>query len=74
MDSRCVSIVTIEKGPTWFAVGSAHAVKLEEISYRGNNQSSLDAYYSQVDLLMDSVACIDETTAIISTVGMAVGH
>jgi len=44
-------------------VGIAHAVRQQEIYYRGSMQSGLEAYYSQVDLPMDCVACIDETTA-----------
>jgi len=43
-------------------VGSAHAVKQQEISYRGSMQSGLEAEYSQVDLPMGYVAYIDETT------------
>ena len=52
----------IEQGPTWLAVGSPHAVKRLEISYRGSMQSDLEAWYSQADLPMNWVACIDETT------------
>ena len=44
-------------------MGSTHEVKQEEISYGGSMHSSLEAWYSQVDLVMDYVACIDETTA-----------
>ena len=44
-------------------MGSAHAVKQQEISYRGSMQSGLAAESRQVDLPMDCVAGIDETTA-----------
>jgi len=44
-------------------VGSTYAVKRPDISYCGNMQLSLEAQYSQVDWLIDCVACIDETTA-----------
>jgi len=44
-------------------VGSANAVREQEISYSGSMRSGLEASYSQVDLPMDCVACIDETTA-----------
>ena len=46
------------------AVGSAYAVKQLEPSYRASMHSlaGLNAEYSQVDLQIDWVACIDETT------------
>ena len=44
-------------------MGSAHAVRQHEISYRRSMKSGLEAYYSQVDLPMDCVACIGEATA-----------
>jgi len=38
-----VSLVIIEKGPAWLAVGSAHVVKQQEISYCASMQSGLEA-------------------------------
>jgi len=55
--------VAIYERPAWLAVGSAHAVKKREISCNESMQSGFEAYYSQVDLPIDCVACIDETTA-----------
>ena len=43
-------------------VGSAHAVKQQEISYRGSMQSDLKASYNEVDFSIDCIACIDKTT------------
>ena len=45
-----------------FAVGSAHASNQLETSLRGSMQSGLEGYYGQVDLPIDCVACIEETT------------
>jgi len=42
VDSRGVGLVTIEKGPAWWTVGSTHAVRQPEISYRESIQSGLE--------------------------------
>jgi len=38
-----VSLVIIQEGPTWLTVGSANAVKQQEISSRDSMQSGLEA-------------------------------